>query len=101
MKNRKLLTSLSLIFITLTTNVCYAEYDFDKYIVLGETFLKALSITMIKSIIIVAVIRMGSVYISNRNVSSKIVDIFKETVGILLFLYLIPKIPNILSLILL
>lgn len=101
MKNKRLLTALSIMFVTLTTKVCYAEYDFDKYIALGENFLRALSITMIKSIMIVAVIRMASAYISNRNVSNKIIDIFKETVGILLFLYLIPKIPDILSLMLL
>ena len=100
MKNKKLLTTLSIIFIALTGNVCYAEYNFDEYIAIGESFLRATSLAMIKAIIIVAVIRLASVYISNRKIPNKMADIFKETIGILLFLYLLPKIPDIVALIL-
>lgn len=101
MKRKIVFAKLSTMLIMLTTNICYAENNFNKYIDLGENFLRALSFASIKAIIIVAVIRVALVYISNRNVSNKIIDIFKETVGILLFLYLVPRFPVILSILLL
>ena len=90
----------SLFFTILNSNIAFATSEgmnIDKLIILGEKCVSVLLTAMSYSVLIVGAVKLIHAFILNKYTLNKLFEVARECIAILLFIYIVPKIPMILS----